>query len=218
MYEHEHDIVISFLTGKTDIQIFTALLRISPLLRNYISSLVPKDAVNNENHPYWKNISYSVMKADDFDGWKQICRIVRFDGSLGDNLNLWDSLSTLIRYYDPDIQFTNYYEESFQLYLDAEQDSFEGSEVRDLVNSIVTECLSIKPKTKRIKTAKQRIKEAFHISGRERPYWIQGPDWPMGENSPMKFIGRKRYDEEVHYFFEDVDTGEIRTVIQYYYF
>jgi len=45
---------------------------------------------------------------------------------------------------------------------------------------------------------------------------MQGAEWPMGKNSPMKYIDRKTNGEEVLFRFVDVDTGEERIVSQFY--
>ncbi|MBP5294665.1 MAG: hypothetical protein J6Y95_02970, partial [Lachnospiraceae bacterium] len=104
----------------------------------------------------------------------------------------------------------------YDLYMNAIGECYEGSEVKDLIEQIVHNCISIQPKTKRIKETRQQISQLFHTTDGKRPNWIQGPDWPMGKNSPMKYIERKRKGERVDYYFEDVDTGEKRLIIQYY--
>ena len=38
----------------------------------------------------------------------------------------------------------------------------------------------------------------------------------MGVNSPMKYLSKKRNGEQVTYTFQDVDTLEIREVVQFY--
>lgn len=50
----------------------------------------------------------------------------------------------------------------------------------------------------------------------KRPCWIQGGEWPMGKNSPMQYIGRSKIPDGVKYIFQDVDTGEIREIEQFY--
>ena len=61
------------------------------------------------------------------------------------------------------------------------------------------------------------------IEGRKYPYWVQSPDWPIGTgNKPMRFVKLirakgKLYDQLMFttYVFEDVDTGEQRTIDQF---
>lgn len=77
--------------------------------------------------------------------------------------------------------------------------------------------------TKRRQLCKERIKQAFHIEGNKFPRWVQGGEWPIGQNNkPMKFIGQKRkrgkgYDQMLYtlYTFEDVETGEQKIVEQF---
>jgi hypothetical protein len=53
------------------------------------------------------------------------------------------------------------------------------------------------------------------------PKWIQSPNWPIGENGPLVFIGQLRvpnyfHDEASAYIFHDAKTGRCETVIQVY--
>lgn len=82
--------------------------------------------------------------------------------------------------------------------------------------SIITEALQEKTKTAQKKKARELIVQAFHVEGRNRPYWIQGADWPMGTKSPMKYLSRIRRGEKVTYLFQDVDTQQMREIVQYY--
>ena len=100
--------------------------------------------------------------------------------------------------------------------MDAVGNYYEGPEVTTLLNRIVLEALPIKPKSKRAKLLREKLKETFHVIGRNRPYWIQGGDWPMGKNSPMQYIGKSKIADGVQYEFRDVDTGETRFVEQFY--
>ena len=85
--------------------------------------------------------------------------------------------------------------------------------VEQIIQKAIT---SSNTKTKRRSFAKSVVKAAFHVVDRKRPRWIQGPEWPMGTDSPMMFIEQKRHGEEVRYMFQDVTTGEKRVVIQWY--
>ena len=62
----------------------------------------------------------------------------------------------------------------------------------------------------------ERNTEVFHVEDNKRSRWIQGEEWPMGANSPMKYLDRKTNREEVLLRFVDVDTGEKRIVSQFY--
>ena len=38
----------------------------------------------------------------------------------------------------------------------------------------------------------------------------------MGKNSPMQYISRSKIPDGVKYIFQDVDTGEVRVIEQFY--
>ena len=110
---------------------------------------------------------------------------------------------------------TEYYE-AHGLYLDAVGSFYEGPEVTQFLNQIVMEELPVKSKSKQIKSLRGKLKEAFHVVDNKRTYWIQGGEWPMGKNSPMQYIGRKKIPDGIEYVFRDVDTDTIRMIEQYY--
>ena len=82
--------------------------------------------------------------------------------------------------------------------------------------AIITEALHEKTKSAQKKKARELIVRAFHVGDKNRPYWIQGADWPMGAKSPMKFLSRTRHGDKVTYLFQDVDTLQMREIVQYY--
>ena len=65
-----------------------------------------------------------------------------------------------------------------------------------------------------------RLLELFKY--REKPpKWIQSPNWPIGENGPLVFLGQMKvpdyfHDEAGAYVFHDPTTGRCETVIQVY--
>ena len=86
------------------------------------------------------------------------------------------------------------------------------------IEQIISEYYAIKPKTKQRKLARERIRQEFHIVGNKYPHWIQSPEWPMGEKSPMMYVSRSKGKDPdaVEFHFMDVDTGETRTIEQFY--
>ncbi len=209
-------IIEDFLVGKMDIHSFILLFQNNDTLKDELRKLIPTDAIGNPAHPIWKNIGYSALSGDGFDFVKSLKRICRFDERIGDNLNIWSSIWAVYRYHFPNTPVTTKYKDVFGLYIDAVGDCFRGPEVSKFVEQIIVDTLSVSPKTKRIKEAKEKVRTAFHVTDRTRPYWIQGPEWPMGKNSPMRYVKRTRKGEQVDYHFVDVDTNETRIVTQYY--
>ncbi len=68
----------------------------------------------------------------------------------------------------------------------------------------------------RVQAGKEALWNAFHIQGRNFPRWPQNAQWPMGKNSPMAYVKQKRDGDLVLLTFQDVDTGEVRVVEQFY--
>lgn len=128
---------------------------------------------------------------------KHIQKICRFDGSIGDNLNLFGSIQCVYCALNPSFRYTTKYEDAFDLYLESVQDCFDGPDVSQVTESIIRNALDISTKAGRRKRAKAEIKEYFHADGK-RPRWIQGPEWPMGKYSPMKFEKQIK-TAKVHY-------------------
>ena len=210
------NIIEQMLTGEMEMKNFVKLLHTDTNLQNEIRALVPADAIHNESHALWKNIAYPTFRKHNFDLISVLSWICKFDGTMGDNLNIWSTLKTVYKYSHPDLICTNKYEEAFNLYLDVIQDCYDGPEVEHIVEAIVQNALQYKTKKMRIETAKKDVRKAFHLEDRKRPYWIQGPEWPMGTLSPMKFVSRKRIGELVQYYFIDVNSGANRIVEQFY--
>ena len=71
-------------------------------------------------------------------------------------------------------------------------------------------------KTKRKALARRALKELFHIEGSKRPWWFHASLWPMGKDTPMKYLHTKRDGERFLYTFRDMTTGEIREIEDYY--
>lgn len=209
-------VIEQMLTGEMPMPEFIRRLRTDSELQDTIRHLVPPEAVNNRGHAFWARISYRALEEDGFDFLRHLYGICHFDGGIGDNLDLFGSIRAAYRFYKPNLNYTSQYTDEYNTYLDAVGEYYEGPEVTELLNQIVTEALPIKPKRKREKMLREKLKETFHVVGKKRPYWIQGADWPMGKNSPMQYIGSEKIEDGVQYVFRDVDTGETRIVEQFY--
>jgi hypothetical protein len=156
------------------------------------------------------------MEKYGFDLYRLLLHLHKFDLSIPDNLNIWSSIRHFYAYLHPEVELTNAYHDAFDLYLSAIMDCFDGPEVRHLVLKVIQDACGQPTKKKRLEYAKSEIRSLFHVVGTGRPRWIQGPEWPMGKYSPMQYVSKKNRGEVVLYLFQDVDTGEVRTVEQYY--
>ncbi|MBR6577781.1 MAG: hypothetical protein IKK74_02440 [Clostridia bacterium] len=210
------NIVESMLIGEIPMSEFILEVNRTPEAMEQVISIIPKEAIRNPSHGLWQKVSYDWARLCDFNAWEGVCNICRFDNSIGDNLNIWGTLQRIYSYSYPNLPYTTKYQDIHTLYLQAIGDYYGGPEVEDIIENIIIDSLKLKTKSQRIKHAKEQIKKAFHIVDNKKPWWIQGAEWPRGVNSPMQFIEKKRRGEEVRYIFKDIDTGEIRTVVQYY--
>ncbi len=129
---------------------------------------------------------------------------------------IFDYIAVAVTTAYPNIQPTNYYWKESDFFFDAVGDSYGGCEVEAYVDKLLQEFPPTMGKTRRIKAAKEKIREAFHIEGKKYPRWAQDAEWPMGKNSPMEYLSQRRDGELVELRFRDVDTGEVRIVEQFY--
>ena len=116
----------------------------------------------------------------------------------------------------PTLKPTRIYKQNADYYLNAPGNSIGGSEVDEFMCQILDKFPPTMKVAERKKAGKEALWKAFHIKDRKFPRWIQGADWPMGKNSPMEYLGQRRDGELVELRFRDVDTGEERTVEQFY--
>jgi len=209
-------IIEQFLDGSLDIKPFMKMVREDRVLQDSIRALMPKEAIRNRDYPLWTKVSYEAYEKCNFDCLEYLFKICRFDGSFGDNLNCFSILKNVYSFVNPELPFTERYEKEFMFYLDVVQDCYDGPEVREVTREILRELVDVKPKSKRNAMAKQRIKDIFHVERNNRPRWIQGAEWPMGQTSPMRFIKRIRSGEEVQFHFIDLSTGKTKVVRQFY--
>lgn len=214
--EQPMELIENMLTGQVEMPRFIVAFQSDENLQNALRSLLPADAINNPQHDLWTRISYSSFRQNDFDFVRFITWICRLDCSMDDNLNLFCFVKTMYMYNYPFTECTSYYRDIHGLYLDAVRDCYDGPEVKMLVQESLKVALTEPTKSKRTKRAKETILKLFHVDSQKRPRWIHGPEWPMGQHSPMKFISQKSKGECVIYHFVDVDTNEEKVITEFY--
>lgn len=132
----------------------------------------------------------------------------------------WDSIDESLcvlfdRFYEVDLDKPVSYVGPDLFLLELKDAYFGGSEVDALIENVSKLFPESMGKTKRKNAAKKYMKDLFHIQGRRYPRWLQAPDWPMGQHSPMEYLSEKRNGNRIVFTFRDVDTGEIREVEQF---
>lgn len=209
-------IIELMLTGIMEMSDFISLLKSETEIQNQLNSLIPKDAIVDKDHNFWKHLSYCALSQCQFNFTMYLDKTCRFDGSISDNFNVFGFIHSAYIFFFPEKKCTSKYHDALDLYLDTVVDCFDGPEVRFLIEKIIQEALMVKTKKQRKAQVQMNIKMQFHQSNSLRPRWIQGPEWPMGSHSPMKFISQKKSGELVEYCFEDVDTKSTRIVKQFF--
>ena len=129
---------------------------------------------------------------------------------------IYDMIQTAVLTKYPNIKRTKRYKEDDDYYYKALGRSVGGSEVMTYAEEVLNRIPRSMKKSARIVAGKEAVRKAFHIKDKKFPHWAQEPEWPMGKNSPMEYIGQHREGELVALRFRDVDTGEERVVEQFY--
>jgi hypothetical protein len=141
------------------------------------------------------------------------------------NIQSW--LCNLMKEIYPDecIERDETLEEKASFMMDVCPEYIEGHEIDEagIIEAIIEQIPESLPKAKRKKQIKELIKKEFHIEGTKYPRWVQGGEWPLSKNGkPMRFVEQKRkkgkeYAQMLYtqFFFEDVETGEIRVIDQF---
>lgn len=210
------DVIELMLTGEMDMCQFVELIKSDSMVQDALRNLIPTEAIANRDHDFWKCISFDSLQKNNFDFLMHLYWVCRFDGSLGDNLNIFGSISRVYMYRKPKLSYTTKHVDSYDLYLNVIKDCFDGPEVRGLVEQIIRDAITIQTKKGRLDAAKKEIQLMFHTTDSKKPRWIQGPQWPMGIKTPMRFLSQKRKGEFVQYLFLDIDTNQTRIIEQFY--
>ena len=184
-------------------------------LQEQIRGLLPISALEDSSHDFWRVFPLDSVRRNDFDFYKFIFWALQPGRRIGNYYAIYERIKKAYLYHNPKAICTEMYEREFDLYLDVIKDCFDGPEVVPIVDRIFEDVRNIKSKSKRTQYAKKVISEQFHLD-KKRPRWVQGPEWPMGKHSPMKYVDQKKTGELVEYFFQDVDTDEMKVVKQYY--
>lgn len=210
-------IVRDLLKGKCDVTDFMRHYMCSDELYEFIQGLIPRDAIDDPNHEYWRKcIKRSGLECYNFDVREMLYSHCSYGEKDEDQREIFNTIRALYLWVNPNQKCTNLYNDRINFYLDLEQNCFGGPEVANLVKSVAVEYISVEPKSARKKEAKAKVAEIFHVAGKLKPRWLHGPQWPMGSASPMAFVSQKRNGNAVCYEFIDVDNGETKVVKQFY--
>lgn len=221
--------VFDFVAGVVHPKVFIETLEQHPEIYNWLQSIVPEGLTCYENRmvmdrfgeeePVSIEIPYDIRIV-----MKQLLEDSPKD-RWGLYLNIHYDISQLLKKAFPnyDITISDEIEKRFDFGLNVIPEYLGGMEVSDIIDDIIDSIPQNLSKSARIKLCKEKLRDQFHIEGRNTPRWIQEAEWPMGEDGiPMKFISQKRrkgkhYEKMLftEFLFEDVKTGKQRIVEQF---
>ena len=206
--------IVDFVSGKLTYVQFEELFTADPTVWDVAQTLLTPEIMNNNNHPFWSKSNRSRLECNNYSV-QYACLSFGYD--LVGRVITHRLLGELVSYQYPDIVLRDPPDVSTDdLREKIGMDYLGGSEVDSLVDKLVQSKDDTISATKFIQEAKQQLRVLFHLVPRKYPRWIQEPDWPMGKHSPMKYVDQKKTGELVEYFFQDVDTDEMKVVKQYY--
>lgn len=206
--------IVDFVSGKLTYVQFEELFTADPTVWDVAQTLLTPEIMNNNNHPFWSKSNRSRLECNNYSV-QYACLSFGYD--LVGRVITHRLLGELVSYQYPDIVLRDPPDVSTDdLREKIGMDYLGGSEVDSLVDKLVQSKDDTISATKFIQEAKQQLRVLFHLVPRKYPRWIQEPDWPMGKHSPMKYVDQKKRGELVEYFFQDVDTDEMKVVKQYY--
>ena len=206
--------IVDFVSGKLTYVQFEELFTADPTVWDVAQTLLTPEIMNNNNHPFWSKSNRSRLECNNYSV-QYACLSFGYD--LVGRVITHRLLGELVSYQYPDIVLRDPPDVSTDdLREKIGMDYLGGPEVDSLVDKLVQSKDDTISATKFIREAKQQLRILFHLVPRKYPRWIQEPDWPMGKHSPMKYVDQKKTGELVEYFFQDVDTDEMKVVKQYY--
>jgi len=185
-------IVTDLLEGKCDVKEFMCTYMNDDKLYDYVQNLIPKNAIPDPSNEYWsKCIMRSGLECYNFDVRQMLYAHCGYGEQEENQREIFNTIRALYLWVYPKQKCTNIYDDRINFYLDLEQNCFGGPEVAPLIKTVSREYFGVRPKSTRKNIAKAKILEIFHVEGKIRPRWIQGPQWPMGQYSPMRFISQE---------------------------
>lgn len=202
--------VLDFAKGKIPYEKFVEVLETKPDAWAFLQGLVPDD-IADANCEYRKK--YALDQNFETNGYniEDALTVFSYD-DLYTKIGICKEIPNLVEYNYPDIKvkrldpfgkFTKTPLEKMKL------DYLGGEEADAIIDEIIeNEALSDKEK-------KAALKEKFHLVPRKYPHWVQEPEWPCAGAEPMKFIAEKNDGDKFEYIFENVETGEKHTVVQF---
>lgn len=203
-----------FVSGKLTYEQFEEMFSVDPSIWEIAQTLLTPEIMNDKDHPFWSKSNRNRLESNNFSV-RSACLSFGFD--IFGRVVTHRMLGELLSYQYPDIVLRDPPDVSASdLREKLRMDYLGGIEVDNLIDEILNNKDENTTVTKFVNDTKQKLRILFHLVPRKYPRWIQEPEWPMGEKSPMAYISQQRCGDMVEFIFQDADTNEQRIVKQFY--
>ena len=213
--DHELKIILDFVQGRMTYDEFEAEYSLSPELWTRIQDMLTPEMMSDPDCHFWTRSNRSALEPNGFSV-RAAALAFGFDTQFG-RVHAHSLICDLAEFTYPDIHRNSPPELDPESLLDKLGFHYlGGAETDGVIRDILYTAAEYPNAKERNKALKQALREAFHLLPRKAPHWAQSPEWPMGANSPMAFVGEKQEGERMEYTFRDVDSNATVLVEQYY--
>lgn len=213
--------VIDFLQGILPFEQFEPLWKTDEKLLDWVDGLCSL----RELKPEWDSLPYGYVRATiskhfngSFKEWELYNRALkeRCIPICVRKSALFNSIAGVVVVAFPTLKLSTEYEKGKNFYYAVVSNTFGGDEVSNFIDSVVNSYVNIHPVSVAKASAKKALRESFHIIGKNFPRWVQEPEWPMGDETPMQFVSQSRIGDKVEFLFEDYNSKKEKKIVQFY--
>ena len=213
--DHELKIILDFVQGRMTYDEFEAEYSLSPEVWTRIQDMLTPEMMNDPACPFWTRSNRSALEPNGFSV-RAAALAFGFDTQFG-RVHAHSLICDLVEFTYPDIHRKSPPEQDPESLLDKLGFHYlGGAETDGVIRDILYTAAEYPNAKERNKALKQALRDAFHLVPRKVPHWAQSPEWPMGANSPMAFVGEKQEGERMEYTFRDVNNDTTVIVKQYF--
>lgn len=218
---------VDFAEGRIDVPAMLAETEKRPELLDWLTSIADPKFKTVVVHRETDEDGYTTFTPEELPFDAKLYLKVEMEAvrscMLGRHLNIHYLFSRILMTAFPDdgIVMDMTLDKKFNFMLDACPEYIGGPEVDHLLDGLLEEIPAELSKAKRVKLYKEKVKALFPMVSKKYPRWVQEAEWPISPSGkPMRFVEQKKGKDykitmQTYYIFEDVDTGEIRTVEQF---
>lgn len=199
--------LIRFAEGKMSGKDFDLFQLRHPEIWPWIQSLLTSEMITDPNNAVWTNCH--MRTALETNGFRVKATIAAFGFESVSGLSrAHNIISCLLATKFPTIKIqfpASYSTEEFLLSIGLD---CIGGEDADLIVEAVLDSIPNELKmSERKRQAKKILKKSFKIE-KQKPDWVQEPDWPVNDGTPMRFITQENQGDLFLYHFVDDLTGK----------